>query len=153
MGVSLRELKIEDAADLAAIISNKRVWNYMDDVPNTQRDSEYFIRLVLSEKDQKIAFAICYDGKIVGWIGVFRRENIRRLTGELGYYIAEEYWGRGITTEAIKQVCSHIFENTDVVRIFAEVYDFNKASCRVLEKASFLFEGLLQQCHQKWADY
>jgi len=147
LGVSLRELKIEDATNLAEIINNKKVWDYLDDVPfpNTKEDSENFIRLLLSEKDQKIAFAICYDSKMVGWIGVFRQENIRRLTGELGYYIAEEYWGKGITTKAIKQMCCHIFENTDVVRIFAESFAFNEASSRVLEKANFSFEGLLHQ--------
>jgi len=147
LSVSLRELEIDDAACLTAIINNKKVWDNLDDVPypNTQKDSEDFIHFLSAQKDQKIAFAICYESKVIGWIGVFRRENIRRLTGELGYYTAEEYWGRGITTEAIKQMCNHVFENTEVVRIFAEVFFFNEASCRVLEKASFLFEGLLQQ--------
>ena len=147
VSVSLRELEIEDAAGLAAIINNKNVWDNIDDVPfpNTKKDSEDFIRFLSSEKDRKIAFAICYDSIMVGWIGVFRRENIRRLTGELGYYIAEEYWGRGIATEAIIQMCNHTFENTDVVRIFAEAFVFNEASSRVLEKANFLYEGLLHQ--------
>lgn len=147
LGISLRELAISDAAELSAIVNNKNVWDNMDDIPypNTPKDSEDFIRLLIAEKEQKIAFAICYDGKIIGWIGVFRRENIRRMTGEMGYYIAEEYWGKGITTEAIKQMCKYIFENTDIVRIFAEAFGFNKASCRVLEKAGFVFEGVLRK--------
>ena len=98
----------------------------------------------MAEKDAARHFDFWLD-EAVGWIGVFRRENVRRLTGEMGYYIAEEYWGKGITTEAIKQMCNYIFANTDIVRIFAEPFAFNEASCRVLEKAGFTFEGTLRQ--------
>jgi len=147
LGVTLRELTIEDAAGLAEIVSNKKVLDNMDDIPNPGRieDSEDFIRACLNENDPKIARAICYNGNLIGWIGVIRRENIRRLTGEMGYYIAEDYWGKGIMTEAVKLMCAYIFENTDIVRIFAEPYAFNAASCRVLEKAGLQIEGLLRQ--------
>lgn len=52
--------------------------------------------------------------------------------------------GNGLGMSAVKQVCSYIFENTDIIRIFAEPFAYNKASCRVLEKAGFQFEGLLR---------
>ena len=147
LGVSLRELKIEDGAGLAEIVGNKKVLDNMDDIPNPGKieDSEEFIHACLNEDDPKIARAICYDGNLIGWIGVIRRDNIRRLTGEMGYYIAEDYWGKGIMTEAVRLMCAYIFESTDIVRIFAEPYAFNAASCRVLEKAGFTFEGLLRQ--------
>jgi len=147
MNVHLRKLVLEDAKELSAIVNNKNVWDNMDDIPypNTTKDTEDFLRLLLAEKDQKIAFAICYNDKLAGWIGVFRRDNIRRLTGEMGYYIAEEYWNKGITTEAVRQMCNHVFSNTDIVRIFAETYMHNIASSRVLEKAGFEREGILKQ--------
>jgi len=62
----------------------------------------------------------------------------------MGYYIAEEYWGKGIMTKVIKEVCDYIFKKTDIIRIFAEPFAYNIASCRVLEKAGFQLEGTLR---------
>jgi RimJ/RimL family protein N-acetyltransferase len=98
-----------------------------------------------AEKDTQYAFAIAWGGKAVGSISIFRKDNVHRLTGELGYYIAEPYWGKGFTTEAIRQICDYVFEKTDIIRIFATPYANNIASCRVLEKAEFLLEGILRQ--------
>ena len=147
--VHLREWKTQDAPDLTVAINNKKVLDNLRDgipYPYTEKDALEFIGAMLSApKDTQYAFAICYDGKAIGSIGVFRKENVHRFTAEMGYYIAEPYWGKGITTEAIKQMCSYIFENTDIVRIFAEPYATNHASCRVLEKSGFQFEGVLRQ--------
>ena len=90
------------------------------------------------------AFAVTVDNKAIGSITVFRQENIHKLTAELGYYIAEEYWGKGIMTEAVKQICEYVFNNSDIIRIFAEPFADNTASCRVLEKAGFQLEGVLK---------
>ncbi|MBD5444795.1 MAG: GNAT family N-acetyltransferase, partial [Lachnospiraceae bacterium] len=76
--------------------------------------------------------------------GVFRCDNIHFRTAEMGYYIGEPYWGKGLGTSAVKQACSYVFEHTDIIRIFAEPFAYNMASCRVLEKAGFQFEGLLR---------
>ena len=147
LGVNLREWKIEDAPYLVAAINNKKVLDNLRDgipYPYTEKDAEDFIGSVLNTvKNMQYVFAIAYNGKAVGTIGVYRKDNIHRLTGELGYYIAEAYWGKGIATEAVRQMCGYIFENTDIVRIFAEPYAHNEASCRVLEKAGFRFEGTL----------
>lgn len=75
---------------------------------------------------------------------MFRQGNIHRLTAELGYYIGEEYWGRGIMTKAVKQICEYVFEHSDIIRIYAEPFSYNIASCRVLEKAGFQYEGTLR---------
>lgn len=63
----------------------------------------------------------------------------------MGYYIGEPYWGQGFGTSAVKQVCNYIFANTDIIRIFAEPFAYNTTSCRVLEKAGFQLEGILQK--------
>ena len=113
--------------------------------PYIKKDAEeYIISMLSADKTKTFAFAITIDDKVVGSIGVFRCENIHLRTAELGYYIGEPYWGNGMGTSAVKQVCSYIFENTDIIRIFAEPFAYNKASCRVLEKAGFQFEGLLR---------
>ena len=147
--IHLREWKTEDAPDLKAAINNKKVLDNLRDgipYPYTEKDAAEFIAATLcAEKDTQYAFAICLDNKVVGSIGVFRKDNVHRFTAEMGYFIAEHYWGKGIMTEAVRQMCAYIFENTDIIRIFAEPYAHNDASCRVLEKAGFQFEGILRQ--------
>ena len=147
--VNIREWKIEDAHDLVSAINNKKILENLRDgipYPYFETDAVEFITAMLNaEKDSQYAFAITYDEKVIGSIGVFRKENVHRLTAELGYYIAEPYWGRGITTEAIKQLCDYVFGNTDIIRISAQPYASNIASCRVLEKAGFQLEGILRQ--------
>jgi RimJ/RimL family protein N-acetyltransferase len=149
MQVSIRSWKTEDVPDLAETINNKKVQDNLRDgipYPYTEKDAEEFIITTLAaKKDSQYSFAITYDSKIIGSIAVFRKDNVHRLTAELGYYIAEPYWGKGIMTEAVKQICDYVFEHTDIVRVFAEPYALNTASCRVLEKVGFQFEGVVRQ--------
>lgn len=144
----IRKWELSDAADLAMAVSNKKVQNNLRDglpYPYTEQDGEDFISDMLSADENEIfAFAVTVDDKVVGSIGVFRQGNIHRLTAELGYYIAEEYWGMGITTEAVRQICQYVFEKSDIIRIYAEPFSYNTASCRVLEKAGFQYEGTLR---------
>lgn len=144
----IRKWKLSDAEDLAAALSNTKIQNNLRDglpYPYTEKDgTEYITDMLSADEDQTFAFAVTADSKVVGSIGVFRQENIHRQTGELGYYIAEEYWGKGIMTEAVKQICAYVFDKSDMIRIFAEPFAYNAASCRVLEKAGFQYEGTLR---------
>lgn len=148
MNINIRKWRISDAADLALAVSNKKVQDNLRDglpYPYTEQDGAEYIQAMLSADENKtFAFAVTADDKAIGSISVFRQENIHRRTAELGYYIAEEYWGKGIMTEAIKQICEYVFQNSDIIRIFAEPFADNKASCRVLEKAGFQLEGILK---------
>lgn len=96
-----------------------------------------------SNKNTTFPFAITVKDKAIGSIGVFRKDNIHARTAEMGYYIAEPFWGKGIGTYAVKEVCNYIFKNTDIIRIFAEPFAHNMASCRILEKSGFVYEGTL----------
>ena len=149
MTVSLRKWKIEDALPLANALNNQKIQDNLRDglpFPYTVSDADDFISAMLSA-DQTATFAraITVDGAVAGSIGVFRKDNVHRLTAEMGYYISEEYWGKGVMTDAVRQMCAYIFGSTDIVRIFAEPYATNRASCRVLEKAGFAFEGTLRK--------
>lgn len=97
-----------------------------------------------ADENETFVFAIAEDSKVIGSISVCRQGNIHRQTGELGYYIAEAYWGKGIATEAVKQICRHVFAQSDIIRIYAEPFAYHQASCRVLEKAGFQYEGTLR---------
>lgn len=144
----IRKWKLSDAAALVAAISNKKILDNLRDglpYPYTEKDGEDYISSMLAaNEDETFAFAVTADNKVIGSIGVFRQENIHRQTAELGYYISEEYWGKGIMTEAVKQICEYVFSNSDVIRIYAEPFAYNAASCRVLEKAGFQCEGTLR---------
>ena len=148
MTVRLRAWTLEDAPALAKLINNKKVQDNLRDglpFPYGEEDAKVFLSAVLaSDPDQNLAFAIEADGKLIGSISATRCANIHFRTAELGYYLGEPYWGRGFATEAVRQICDYIYRNTDIIRIFAEPFAYNTASCRVLEKAGFQLEGLLR---------
>ena len=148
MDCTIRPWKISDRERLAGLLNNPKVQDNLRDglpFPYTPADGEEYIRAMLAADGTKtFAFAITAEDDVVGSIGVFRQENIHFRTAELGYYIGEPYWGRGFATSAVKQVCRYVFDHSDILRIFAEPFARNTASCRVLEKAGFQFEGTLR---------
>ena len=148
MNCIIRKWKLTDAKDIAVALSNKKIQDNLRDglpYPYSEQDGIDFISSMLSaNEDETFAFAITLDDKTIGSIGVFRQQNIHRQTAEMGYYIAEEYWGKGIMTDAVKQICNYVFKNSDILRIYAEPFAYNTGSCRVLEKAGFQYEGTLR---------
>ncbi len=149
MQCTIRTWRPSDAADLAAAMNNPNILKNLRDgipYPYTQADAEEYIRTMLgAEPGSQYAFAIDVDGRAIGSIGVFRQANIHFRTAELGYYVAQPYWGQGICTDAVRQACGYVFQNSDILRIFAEPFAHNAASCRVLEKAGFILEGTLRK--------
>ena len=148
MAVRLRTWTLADAPALAKLINNKKVQDNLRDglpFPYGEEDAKVFLSAVLAfDPDQNLAFAIEADGELIGSISATRCANIHFRTAELGYYLGESYWGKGFATEAVRQICDYIYRNTDIIRIFAEPFAYNTASCRVLEKAGFQLEGLLR---------
>lgn len=148
MDCRIRAWRPEDKCDLAAVLNNKNILNNLRDglpYPYTVHDAEAYITAMRSaDRNKTFAFAVVVDDKAVGSIGVFRGDNIHFRTAEMGYYIGEPYWGHGFGTSAVKQACQSVFERTDIIRIFAEPFAHNAASCRVLEKAGFQLEGILR---------
>ena len=148
MTCKIRKWALSDAKDLAAALSNTKIQDNLRDglpYPYTEQDGVDYISAMLSaDENETFAFAITTDSKVIGSIGVFRQGNIHRQTAELGYYVAEEYWGKGIMTEAVKQICKYVFDKSDIIRIYAAPFAYNAASCRVLEKAGFQYEGTLR---------
>lgn len=148
MSCMIRKWRISDRERLAEMLNNPKVLDNLRDglpYPYTPADGEEYITSMLAaDETSTFAFAITVDGVVIGSIGVFRQENIHFRTAELGYYIGEPYWGKGYTTSAVEQVCRYVFDHSDILRIFAEPFARNTASCRVLEKAGFQFEGTLR---------
>ena len=148
MNCVLRKWRLSDAKDLAAALNNEKILNNLRDglpFPYTGQDAGDYITAMLSaDENSTFAYAITVDDRAVGSIGAFRQSNIHRQTAELGYYLAEEYWGRGIMTEAIRQLCGIVFDTTDILRIYAEPFAYNTGSRRALEKAGFALEGIMK---------
>jgi [ribosomal protein S5]-alanine N-acetyltransferase len=107
------------------------------------RSCDEFLRRALGA-DPATGFCIDIDGLAVGGIGIRIGEDVHRYTAELGYWLSEDFWGHGITSEAVPAFTNYCFENFPLHRIYAEPYANNPASARVLEKAGFVLEGRLK---------
>ena len=134
--------------DVAEYANNEGIAKWLRDVfpfPYTHKDAEEFVT-AFSEigDDVQLARAIVSGGRAVGSVGIFPQKDVYKRSGELGYWLAEPYWGKGIMTSAVKKLCAEAFERYDIVRIYAEPYADNKGSRRVLEKAGFELEGVLK---------
>ena len=149
MDCVLRPWRLEDAGDLAAALNDRRILDNLRDglpYPYTPQDGADFTAAMLAaDPHAAYPFAITVEDRAVGSIGAFRRENIHCRTAEVGYYIGASWWGKGLATSAVRQLCAQLFRETDLLRIFAEPFADNTASCRVLEKAGFQLEGVLRK--------
>ena len=144
MKLILRKWKRSDVDALAKIANNKNIADNLRDMfphPYKKKDAKAWIEMIKKKKAAN-SFCIEVDGKVAGSICFFLKDDVYRKNIELGYFIAEEYWGRGAATEAIRQTLQHIKKKFDVVRIYAEVFEHNKASMKVLEKNGFHLESV-----------
>ena len=139
----LRPLCIDDKYTLAKSANNRKIWLNLTHLlphPYTVRNAEEFINYVL-QKPILTNFTIDIAGKAVGMIGCEPKEGVFQLDAELGYWLSEEHWGKGICSEAVKLICTYAFAKFDLERISAEVFAYNEGSVRVLKKNGFIQEG------------
>ncbi|MDR2130242.1 MAG: GNAT family N-acetyltransferase [Odoribacteraceae bacterium] len=144
----LREWRLSDVASLAENANNIAIWNNLRDYfphPYTEADGRQFIEMVLVKQKPTTDMAIVIDGKAVGGIGLILQTDVERISAEMGYWLGENYWNRGIMTEAIKEMVDFAFTNFSLLKIYARVFDFNIASHKVLQKAGFEREAVLKQ--------
>lgn len=141
--VRIRHLRKQDAERLSKLANNKKIWDNLRDYmpfPYTLEDAFGFIDFV-SKDEKNNAFAICVGDELVGIMGYNIQSDIYRESAEIGYWIGEEYWGKGITSKALTLAVDHAFQKSDVRRLFTAVFEGNDASMKVLEKAGFKKEG------------
>lgn len=145
--IRLRRLAITDKKTIASLCNNKKIWNNLKDrfpFPYSEKDAEEFINLTLKESPQ-LNFGITYKDDLVGVTGLIKQKDVYKLSAELGYWIGEPYWGLGIATQAARLMVDYAFEKLELVRIFSGVFDFNKASQRVLEKTGFKLDCIFEK--------
>jgi ribosomal-protein-alanine N-acetyltransferase len=147
MEFTLRPWRREDVNRLAAIADNPRIASNMMDIfphPYTMEAGMKFIEMTLLSEPRQI-LAIEIDGQVAGAIGIHPMQDVYRLNAEMGYWLAEEYWGKGIMSEVITWMTAYAFSHFPIERIFAKPYGTNIASQRVLEKAGFILEGRFEK--------
>ena len=143
----IRSWRIGDEAALARHANSRAVWlNLRDRFPHpyTLADAETWVRFA-SAQEPETNFAIEIDGEAVGGLGFILRQNIERCSAEIGYWLGEAVWGRGIATTAVRAATGYAFPTYGLTRIYAVVFERNLASCRVLEKAGYVLEGRLRR--------
>lgn len=142
----IRDVRLEDARSIALYADNPRVAANLRDVfphPYTLADAEEFLAHVTCPEPRTV-FAVATDTEAIGVIGLTLGEDVHRFTAELGYWLGEPFWGRGIMTAAVREVVRHGFSELGLLRIYAEPYAGNTGSARVLEEAGFAYEGCLR---------
>jgi ribosomal-protein-alanine N-acetyltransferase len=142
----IRPWNNQDAEALVKYADNYNVWINMRDGfthPFTAERARLFLEAAGRQKPVPFC-AIATHQEAIGGIGISLNQDVHRLTAELGYWLGEPYWGRGIMSEAVAKFSDYAFESFGLVRLYAEPYAHNQNSCRVLEKAGFVLEGRLK---------
>ena len=145
--IKLRDLEITDTEKLTELADNKSIWdNVRDYLPHPYKlsDAEFFINSVKKENPRQ-NFGIEYEGELCGVIGLIVQNDVYKKSAELGYWIGEYYWGKGIATKAVELITKYGFEKLQIIRIYSSVFENNIASMKVLEKNGFLREGIFKK--------
>jgi [ribosomal protein S5]-alanine N-acetyltransferase len=140
---TLRPWRAGDEASLVRYADNRNVSRNLKDrfpYPYTAADAREWIAHA-STRASSTSFAIVVDGAAVGGIGIEPGTDVHRHSAEIGYWLGEPFWGRGIATEALRAMTEYAFAHFDICRLEAGVFDWNPASARVLEKAGYNLEG------------
>jgi RimJ/RimL family protein N-acetyltransferase len=144
----LRSWEDRDAEALSQYGDSHAVWRNMRDAfpkPFTLERAREFIAAALAARPET-RLAIDVDGEAVGSIGVSLHTDIERVSAEMGYWLGEPFWGRGIMTEVVEAMTRHCVETFNLTRVYAVPFETSTASARVLEKAGFVLEGRMRRC-------
>ena len=144
---ALRSWSWDDAPALVRYANNRKIWLNVRDAfphPYAEEDADAWLELVV-DQDPPTSLTIATESEAIGGIGFSLRDDVRLRTAEIGYWLAEPFWGRGIATDAVRAIVDYAFANFDLTRIEAYVFEWNPASCRVLEKAGFIQEARLKK--------
>ena len=143
----VRSWRVSDVDALARYANNRHVWLNLRDAfphPYTKRDARNFIRGA-RQRTPETLFAIAVNDEAVGGIGFVLHPDVERVSAEIGYWLAEPFWGRGLMSEALVAVTAHAIRTHGLTRIYAVPFAWNTASCRVLEKAGYVLEARLRR--------
>lgn len=148
---ALRRWRPTDARHLAKHANNINIWNNVRDYfpyPYTEKDAKAYLSMVLKEK-VPTNFAIIVNNEAVGGVGYIPGRDVERFSAEIGYWLGEEHWGKGIMGRALNDAIKYIFTHTEIIRLFTCVFEYNTASMKVLEKNGFRKVGIMKNAAVK----
>jgi [ribosomal protein S5]-alanine N-acetyltransferase len=151
----LRSWNSGDIGSIVKYANNKKISDNLTNgfpYPFTKKDAEMFVQKFSKDNPLK-AFAIETNGEFCGAISVFPQDDVHCKNAEMGYWLAEPFWGKGIITEAARKIIEYGFKTFDITRIFARPYSSNIASHRVLEKAGMTLEARFEKAIYKNGEF
>ena len=143
----VRSWEMSDVDSIARYANNRNVWINLRDAfphPYSKQNARDFIRAV-RQRTPETTFAIVVGGEAIGSVGFVLHPDVERVSAEIGYWIGEPFWGRGIATDALVAVTRYAIDTHHLTRVYALPFAWNKPSCRVLEKAGFVLEARLRR--------
>jgi RimJ/RimL family protein N-acetyltransferase len=149
--ITIRQWKADDLNNLVMYANNINVWNNLRNYfpsPYTEEDGKTWLDKIATESPI-VNLAIDLDGELIGGIGLILNSDVYAYSAEISYWLGEEFWNKGIATEAVRQMIEYCYYYFDIIRIYAEVFETNKASMRVLEKNGFYLEGVRRKAVYK----
>ncbi len=144
---TLRPLRLSDAKSIAKYANNRNVWLTLRDIfpyPYTEADAVSFIGLI-SKTEPLTTFAIELNGEAVGIAGIHKRDDVFAHTAEIGYWLGEPFWHQGIATRTVAALKELAFKRHNLYKLYAEVFESNPASTKVLVKNGFELEATLKK--------
>jgi RimJ/RimL family protein N-acetyltransferase len=143
--VSLRGYAEDDVDAISLLLNNYAVTKYLSSripFPYSRDDAVWWVN---TGSKAELTRVIDVNGRLAGIIGAARGRHENRRSAEIGYWLGQPFWGRGIATRAVTLMTEYVFNETDIVRLFAPVYAPNKASIRVVEKCGYQLEGIARK--------
>jgi [ribosomal protein S5]-alanine N-acetyltransferase len=143
----IRSWQSSDLEPLVTHANNRSIWlNLRDRFPHPYmaRDGRAFLKH-MREQQPETAFAIAVNGEAAGSIAFQLGGDVERVSAEIGYWLGQPFWGRGIATEALVAITEYAVATHGLTRVFAVPFASNTRSCRVLEKAGYVLEGRLRR--------
>lgn len=143
-GIVLRAPRDTDVPRIAELANNRKIWLNLLDVfphPYDREDARAFVDALAAVPGLPTHFAIAVGGEFVGMAGFDVLHDVHSASANIGYWLGEPYWGRGIATAAVRALSAYAFDNAAIERLQAEVFAWNAASARVLEKSGYELEA------------
>lgn len=143
----IRSLKQLDSSSIAKYANNRNIWINLRDrfpFPYTLSDAEAWLESIIGNEPETV-FGIEVEGEIAGCIGFHPSGDVNRIEAEVGYWLGEHLWGKGIATTALKAITDYAFANFDLLRLYAIVFEWNCSSAHVLEKAGYTLDARLRK--------
>lgn len=146
-GYKIRSYERNDLDSLIKYANNYNIYKWLkNSFPHPYTEDDAVVWLANSStQNPETNFAIANDSELIGAIGFHLREDVFKYNAEIGYWIGEPFWGKKIVSKAVREITKYIFNSFEIRRIYANVFEGNPASVRVLKKSGYKLEGTLRK--------